>query len=260
MQTAERDTSRPAVDIVIPVLNEAHVLRESIAAAREFLLHGFPYEWRIVVVDNGSTDGTADVARELAASHEELTFLQLEKKGRGRALRHAWQQSRADVVCYMDVDLSTDLEELPKIVRAITENGYDIAVGSRLLKDSTVKRSLRRDLISRSYNIVLHLLLRTRFSDAQCGFKAVSRRAVDELVPRVADESWFFDTELLVIAERQGYRIKDVPVTWSEDDDSRVKIVATAWDDLKGVFRLRRQFKAEPRGAPRPVQVSRKQP
>ena len=160
----------------------------------------------------------------------------------------------------MDVDLSTDLEELPKIVRAITENGYDIAVGSRLLKDSTVKRSLRRDLISRSYNIVLHLLLRTRFSDAQCGFKALSRRAVDELVPRVADESWFFDTELLVIAERQGYRIKDIPVTWSEDDDSRVKIVSTAWDDLKGVFRLRRQFKAQRRATPRPMQVSRKQP
>lgn len=256
----KRDTSRPAVDIVIPVLNEAHVLRESIATAREFLLHGFPYEWRIVVVDNGSTDGTADVARELAASHEELDFLQLDEKGRGRALRCAWRQSRADVVCYMDVDLSTDLEELPKIVAAITAEGYDIAVGSRLLRESNVKRSFKRDLISRIYNIVLRLLLRTGFSDAQCGFKALSRRAVDELVPRVADESWFFDTELLVIAERQGYRIKDVPVTWSEDDDSRVKILSTAWDDLKGVFRLRRQFKAERRGVSQPAQVFRKQP
>jgi len=260
MQASTRETTRPTVDIVIPVLNEAHVLRESIATVREFLLDDFSFEWRVVVVDNGSTDGTADVARELAARHADVVFLQLEIKGRGRALRHAWQQSRADVVCYMDVDLSTDLAELPRIVTAITEDGYDIAAGSRLLKESKVKRSHQRDLISRSYNIVLKLLLRTRFSDAQCGFKAVSRHAVDELVPQVVDESWFFDTELLVIAEHQGCRIKDVPVVWSEDDDSRVKIVSTAWDDLKGVFRLRRRFKAERRGASQPMQVSRKQP
>jgi len=260
MRTAKRKTDRPSADIVIPVLNEAHVLRKSVTTIRELLGDDFPCEWRVIIVDNGSTDGTADVARQLADSHEDVDFLQLEVKGRGRALRHAWLQSRADVVCYMDVDLSTDLAELPKLLRAITEDGFDIAVGSRLLKESKVKRSLKRDLISRSYNIVLQVLLKTRFSDAQCGFKAVSRRAVEVLVPQVADESWFFDTELLVIAERQGYRIKDIPVVWSEDDDSRVKIVSTAWNDMKGVFRLRRRFKAERRGVSESMQVSRKQP
>jgi hypothetical protein len=144
----------------------------------------------------------------------------------------------------MDVDLSTDLEELPKLIRAVAEENYDIAVGSRLMRESRTKRSLIREITSRVYNAVLKLCLATRFSDAQCGFKAVSRQVVSRVVPQVEDESWFFDTELLVLAEKQGYRIKDVPVAWTEDDDSRVRIIPTAWDDLKGVFRLRRQLKS----------------
>lgn len=227
------------VDVVIPVLNEAHVLELSIAKLRRFLLDRLPYRWRVLIVDNGSTDGTIEVARNLASCFPDVVALHLEQRGRGRALRHAWTQSSADIVCYMDVDLSTELEALPRAVRALLEQDYDIAVGSRLMRDSRTKRSLKREIISRIYNVIVKLVLSTRFSDAQCGFKAITREVVEHVVAQVKDQSWFFDTELMVLAEKQGYRIKDIPVVWNEDDDSRVKIAKTAWDDLKGVWRLR---------------------
>src|SRR5262245_21541977 len=232
-----------AVDVVIPVLNEAHVLEKSVRTVRGFLnRHMSHYEWRILIVDNGSTDGTDRVALELSGQFSDVHLVHLTQKGRGRALRHAWMQSKADVVCYMDVDLSTDLSFLPKLIDAVAHEGYDLATGSRLMRGSRVKRSLNREIISRIYNLFLKIVLVTRFSDAQGGFKAVSRKVVDRVVPKVVDQSWFFDTELLTLAERQGYRIKDIPIVWIEDDDSRVKIVRTAWDDIKGVLRLRRQF------------------
>jgi glycosyltransferase involved in cell wall biosynthesis len=221
------------------VLNEAHVLERSVDTVRRFLNEQLKCTWRIVIVDNGSTDGTREVAHELHRLYDDVTFYYLEERGRGRALRHAWTASQADVVCYTDVDLSTELAALPKLVDAILTGGYDVATGSRLMKESQTVRSLKRELISRAYNALVKAVLRTSFSDAQCGFKAVSRRAVDRIVPQIQDESWFFDTELLVLAEKQGYRVKDIPVLWVEDDDSRVKIVRTAWDDIKGVCRLR---------------------
>jgi glycosyltransferase involved in cell wall biosynthesis len=230
------------VDVVIPVLNEAHVLERSVTRAREFLRANLPYESRIVIVDNGSTDGTDAAARALAAQYGDVQYLHLSQRGRGRALRHAWLQSKADVVCYMDVDLSTDLSHLPELVGAILHDGYGLATGSRLLPASRTNRSLKREAISRIYNVFVKVVLGTRFSDAQCGFKAVGREVVEKIVPQIEDQSWFFDTELLVLAEKQGYRIKDLPVKWDEDDDSRVKIVSTAWDDIKGVFRLRRHL------------------
>jgi glycosyltransferase involved in cell wall biosynthesis len=228
------------VDVVIPVLNEAHVLARSVATVREFLA-GFPqYQWRVVIIDNGSTDGTDVVAQEVERSNPGLvTFLQLPQRGRGRALRHAWSRSDADVLCYTDVDLSTELDALPKMVKAILDDGYDVATGSRLMRESRTKRSFKREAISRCYNLLVKSVLWISFSDAQCGFKAVSREVVAEIVPDVKDESWFFDTELMVLAEKRGYRIKDIPVLWIEDDDSRVKILRTAWDDIKGVVRVR---------------------
>ena len=231
------------VDVVIPVLNEAHVLENSVRTVRGFLDQQIAaYEWGILIVDNGSTDGTDRVALKLSAQFPDVRFLHLAQKGRGRALRYAWMQSKADVVCYMDVDLSTDLSFLPKLIGAIAIEGYDVATGSRLMRGSQVKRSLNREIISRIYNLFLKVALLTRFSDAQCGFKAVSRKVVERIVPQVVDQSWFFDTELLTLAEKQGYRIKDIPIVWIEDDDSRVKIVRTAWDDIKGVLRLRWQM------------------
>ena len=231
-----------SVDIVIPVLNEAHVLERIVNTVRRVLERDFPYRGQIVIVDNGSSDGTDEVARQLAAEYPNVRFLHLDQRGRGRALRNAWLQSKADAVCYMDVDLSTDLKHLPQLIGAIAEEGYDVATGSRLMKKSAIRRSLKRELISRIYNLFVKAVLGTRFSDAQCGFKAMSRRAIEQIVPQVEDQSWFFDTELLVLAEKYGYRIKDIPVVWIEDDDSRVKILRTGWDDIKGVFRLRRQL------------------
>ncbi len=238
-QMANTSPAQPLVDLVIPVLNEAHVLEKSVTTVREFMA-GYPdVRWRVVVVDNGSTDGTDLVAIKLTERWSDVRFVQLPQRGRGRALRHAWTQSEADVMCYTDVDLSTELAALPRMVHAILDDGYDVSTGSRLMRESRTQRKFKRDFISRSYNIFIKVVLFTSFSDAQCGFKAVSKKAVAELVPQIVDQSWFFDTELLVLAEKQGYRIKDIPVTWIEDDDSRVKIAKTAWEDIKGVFRLR---------------------
>lgn len=234
------------VDVVIPVLNEAHVLRHGVERLHAFLEDHFPFNWRIVIADNGSTDGTLEVAQMLSLELARVFHLHLREAGRGRALRFAWSNSEADAMCYMDVDQSTDLAELPKLIRALHEGGYDLAVGSRLLPGARVRRSHKRDAISRLYNVFLKLALGVRFSDAQCGFKAITRQAAAALLPRVEDESWFFDTELLVLAERDGLRIYDMPVVWSEDDDSRVKILPTAWDDIKGVLRLRRAKRAAP--------------
>ncbi len=227
------------VDVVIPVLNEARVLARSVAEVRRFLTEHATWRWRVVVVDNGSTDGTDDVARALVAQYDDVRFLQLPQRGRGRALRHAWTTSDADIMCYTDVDLSTELAALPVLVHALRFENYDLGTGSRLLPASRTKRSPKREFISRCYNVIVKLVLGTTFSDAQCGFKVVTRNVVREIVPQIKDESWFFDTELLVLAEKQQYRLKDLAVEWIEDDDSRVKIVKTAWDDLRGIARLR---------------------
>ncbi len=234
--------SHTTVDVVIPVLNEAHVLATSIAKLRAHLRKSFPYRWRVVIADNGSTDGTLQIAEQLAAQHPDVGCVHLDQRGRGRALRLAWTQSTADVVCYMDVDLSTGLEALGPTMKALTVDGYDVAVGSRLMRASKISRCFKREVISRVYNVLVKALLATHFSDAQCGFKAVTRKVVERVVPQVKDQSWFFDTELLVLCEREGYRIKDIPVRWVEDLDSRVKIVRTAWDDIKGIVRVRRHL------------------
>jgi glycosyltransferase involved in cell wall biosynthesis len=229
----------PKVDLVIPVLNEAKALEHSVRTVREFLGRTFPYRWQVTVADNGSTDGTYEIAERLSREFGDVKCFRLEQRGRGRALRHAWTRSDAEIVAYTDVDLSTELEALEKLCRAIHEQGFDLGTGSRLLPESRVTRGPKREFISRCYNLFVKCVLFTHFSDAQCGFKAASRRVVQEIVPQIADEAWFFDTELLTLAEKQGYRIFDQPVKWIDDDDSRVKIVSTAWEDIKGVFRVR---------------------
>ena len=229
-----------SVDLVIPVLNEAHVLEKSVRQVCEFFAAHVPYRWRVVIAENGSTDGTAQVARKVCTERPDVHLIELGQPGRGRALRRAWRTSEADIVSYTDVDLSSELEVFPRLYDAIVQDGYDLAVGSRLQPASRTKRSLRRQAISRGYNLLLRAVLNVSFSDAQTGCKAVTREVVDKVVPLVEDEGWFLDTELLVLAENLGYRIADLPITWVEDDDSRVKIVRTVIDDLRGVIRLRR--------------------
>lgn len=228
------------VDIVIPVLNEDAELASSVETLRTFLIDHCPYSWKIVVADNGSRDATPRICQDLKAGYPgEVDFIRLEQRGRGRALRMAWTQSTADVVCYMDVDLSTNLRALPPMLGALIHSDYDLATGSRLMHGAIVTRQYKRELISRAYNLLIRLLFWHRFRDAQCGFKGATRRAVQDLVPQVKDQYWFFDTELLLKGERQGYRIFELPVEWIEDLDTRVKIVKTAWDDIKGLVRVR---------------------
>ena len=228
------------LDIIIPVYNEEQALPLCVETLSGFLSDQMSsYEWRIVISDNGSTDDTLSVAWDLSEKSSGVTCVHLDRKGRGRALYKTWTESQADVICYMDVDLSTRLEALPPLVGAI-EEGYGVAVGSRLIKGSrVVRRTLKREITSRCYNLLIKMMFLTRFSDAQCGFKAVSQRVARELVPLIKDKAWFFDTELLIIAEKNGYRIKDVPVHWVDDPDTRVKVMGTAYGDVKGLLRLR---------------------
>jgi len=226
------------VDVVVPVFNEEAALERSIRRLHRFLAAEFPFRWRIVIADNASTDATPAVAAALAATLPGVDVLRLERKGRGRALRAAWSASPARVVAYMDVDLSTDLRALLPLVAPLLSGHSEVAIGTRLGNGSRVVRGPKRELISRAYNRLLHTALRVRFSDAQCGFKAVRRDVLDELLAGVADDGWFFDTELLVLAQRHGLRIHEVPVDWVDDPDSRVRIVRTAIDDVRGVARL----------------------
>jgi glycosyltransferase involved in cell wall biosynthesis len=230
--------SKRQIDIVLPVFNEEAALDQSVRRLHRFLTAGFPFAWRIVVADNASTDATPAIAAALAAELAGVDSLRLERKGRGHALRSAWSRSDADVVCYMDVDLSTDLRGLLPLVAPLVSGHSDLAIGTRLAHGARVVRGPKRELISRGYNRLLHTALRTRFSDAQCGFKAVRRDALEALLDDVRDDAWFFDTELLVLAQRRGLRIHEVPVDWVDDPDSRVDIVRTALEDLRGVARL----------------------
>jgi glycosyltransferase involved in cell wall biosynthesis len=226
------------VEIVVPVYNEQAGLEHSIRSLHRYLRSEFPFSWRIVIADNASTDDTPTIAAALAREMRGVEVLRLDRKGRGLALRWAWSRSDARVVCYMDVDLSTDLRGLLPIVAPLLSGHSDVAIGSRLARGARVVRGPKRELISRSYNLILRGTLRARFSDAQCGFKAVRGEVVPALLRDVRDDGWFFDTELLVLAQRRGLRIHEVPVDWVDDPDSRVDIVRTAIDDLRGVARL----------------------
>lgn len=240
MSAHAKSVYETTVDVVIPVLNEEAQLATSVEILRRYLHDHCPYRWRIVVADNASTDRTPEICHALRERYAgEVDFVRLEQKGRGRALRAAWSSSRADVACYMDVDLSTNLRALPPMLAALIHSDYDLATGSRLMHGATVTRQWKRELISRTYNLLIRLLFWHRFRDAQCGFKAATRRAVDDLLPQVKDQAWFFDTELLLKGEQQGYRIFELPVEWIEDLDTRVKIVKTAWEDIKGLVRVR---------------------
>jgi glycosyltransferase involved in cell wall biosynthesis len=240
-------SATPSLDVVIPVYNEERDLAPNITKLRDFLVQSCPYRWRVVIANNASTDRTLEIAQALAEQYPgEVTYIHLEQKGRGRALKRAWLASTADVVCYMDVDLSTNLRHLMPLVEPIFAGRYHIAIGSRLMPGARVTRQLKREVISRAYNLIIKLMFpRRRFSDAQCGFKALSRQAVQDLVPYIQDNHWFFDSELLLRAEQCGYKIWEVPVEWIEDLDSRVKIIPTAIEDLKGLWRVRTtKFKA----------------
>jgi glycosyltransferase involved in cell wall biosynthesis len=236
----------PVLDIVVPVYNEERDLEPSVRRLRAYLDDGgIPYRTRITIADNANTDATLEVARRLAAELTDVVAVHLPAKRRGGALRTVWSGSDADadVLAYMDVDLSTDLAALLPLVSALVTGHSDVAIGSRLARGAHVVRGPKREFISRCYNLLLRAGLQARFSDAQCGFKAIRADAARQLLPLVQDTGWFFDTELLVLAERAGLRIYEVPVDWTDDPDSRVDIVATATADLAGIRRVRAELR-----------------
>jgi putative flippase GtrA len=230
----------PVLDVVIPVYNEQVALAGSVRRLHRYLEDNFPYSARITIADNASIDDTPHIGAALAEELPGVRFVRMEQKGRGRALNAVWSASDSPVLAYMDVDLSTDLAGLGPLVAPLISGHSDVAIGTRLNRSSRVVRGPKREFISRSYNFILKSTLAARFSDAQCGFKAIRREAAQQLLPYVEDTGWFFDTELLVLAERSGLRIHEVPVDWIDDPDSRVDIVATAKADLKGVARMRK--------------------
>ena len=241
----------PLVNVTLPVYNEAEQLASSVRRVVAFLSGQAQYQWELVIADNGSTDGTREVAERVkeegrmknAETGELATGIptrveRLEQAGLGRALKAAWLASEAEVLSYMDIDLSTDLVHLPELIGAVAEGRADVAVGSRLLPESRTTRAWKRELISRTYNRLLRVGLGLRVRDAQCGFKAISRRAAQARLPQVRDPGFFFDTELLVLAQRGGWRVLELPVRWVEDPDSRVRLWRTIGEDFKGIWRM----------------------
>ncbi|MGE0879403.1 MAG: glycosyltransferase [Acidimicrobiia bacterium] len=238
----DRSTAVVDVDIVIPVYNEEAALEASVLRLHRYLHSRFPLTWTITVADNASRDGTWPIACRLADSLDGVRAVHLDQKGRGRALKAVWLQSEANVVAYMDVDLSTDLDALLPLVAPLLSGHSDVAIGSRLAPGARVVRGPKREVISRTYNLMLRATLHNGFSDAQCGFKAMRADVAHALVPMIEDNGWFFDTEMLVLAEHNVLRIHEVPVDWVDDPDSRVDVVSTARDDIKGIWRMWRMF------------------
>lgn len=239
---------KASVAIVVPVYNEETALPDSIRRLTAFLAANLPNPWLVTIADNASVDATRAVAESLCREIPGVDYFYLPQKGRGRALRTAWLNSEADLVSYMDVDLSTDLAHFPQLIAAL-ESGFHIATGSRLSRGSQVTRGLKREFTSRCYNLLIKAMFFTPFPDAQCGFKALTRPAAQALLPHIVNNNWFFDTELLLIAAKRGYRISSIPVQWRDDPTTTVNITGTALEDVKGLLRLR--FGGIPK-APRP--------
>jgi glycosyltransferase involved in cell wall biosynthesis len=228
-----------SVAVVIPVLNEEKVLERSVRALHHFLSEQIHQEWRIIVADNGSTDQTFEIAKRLSVELPGVQADHIPEAGRGRALSRTWLASEADVVAYMDVDLSTGLEAFPRLLTPILEGRADLAAGSRLSRGAETTRSLKREVLSRGFVLLINVLFRAHLEDTQCGFKAVSKECARKLLPFIEDKGWFWDTELLLLAAKGGWRLIFVPVRWVEDTDSRVKVASTVWRDIKGLMRMR---------------------
>jgi glycosyltransferase involved in cell wall biosynthesis len=234
----------PSVDITIPVYNEEKELEKSVLTLADYLARNLSdFQWCISIADNASTDNTLKIAQTLEKKYPYVHAIHLPQKGRGRAVKYVWTHSKADYVAYMDVDLSSDLKHFPNLVHAL-QRGYDIAIGSRNTHGSRVYgRNLLRSITSKGYITLIKLFFWVHFSDAQCGFKAVTREVVNELIPLIDDNGWFFDSELLIVGEKLGYRIYDEPVTWIDNPGSTVRVWKTAQGDLEGLVRL---FKTRP--------------
>lgn len=237
------DSNKIKIEIDIPVYNEEACLEKNINKLIAFLKsNNFAFTYKIVIIDNGSTDKTANIALGLENRYPEIEYLKINQRGRGRALKSAWQLSSADIVSYMDVDLSTNLKSFNELINLVSGGGYDIVTGSRMLPESKVRRSIKRELISRGYIFCLKNFLKVSFDDAQCGFKALNRKVIANILPQVIDQEWFFDSELLFRCQQANYKIKEIPIEWLEDKNSKVKIIPTTINYLSSLKRLKKEF------------------
>jgi len=249
----------PWLNVTLPAHNEEAQLATSVRRVAAFL-DAQGWNWELVIANNGSQDRTGEIAEWLAAESGSrlgrmVRVCHQAASGRGAALREAWMTSHADIVSYMDVDLSTDLACLRPLVEPLGRGEVDLAIGSRLLPGSRTTRSWKREGLSRGYNWLLRWALGFNVHDAQCGFKAITRAAAGVLLPQVKDDGWFFDTELLWRAQCGGWRVREVPVNWVDDPGTTVRLLPTVWCDLAGIRRLRREA---PRACMRRVQPGRK--
>jgi len=236
---------KSSINIVIPVYNEQIILEGTVGKLHDFLGKNVSDDWQITIADNASTDNTLKIAQQLEKQHKNIKCIHLDQKGRGRALKKAWNESNADIMCYMDADLSTDLSALPKLIDAV-KKGAVVATGNRLHKTALVKRDLNRTILSKGYNAIAKMIVRTKIDDLQCGFKAIGRKAKEKLLPQVQDNVWFFDSELLILAEKQGYPVAQIPVKWTESKrTSRVNVVNTATNYIKNLLALRKRLKKQ---------------
>ncbi|MCX6745528.1 MAG: glycosyltransferase [Candidatus Parcubacteria bacterium] len=231
--------------IVIPSYNEELVIENTLlklaAYAQQFLTD---YDYQIIAADNKSTDKTKEKARQLLAKINRLAYLFIEQKGKGLAIKRTWQkyQDDFDFFVFMDADLATDLSALLPLISALAKENYDLAIGSRNLKDSKIQRSLWRRFFSFGYGLLAKLILGTKISDSTCGFKAVNKKVVQEIMPLVKNQTWFFDSELVFLAEKKGFKIKEIPVCWAEPrklDKSKVNVLKVSSQYLKELLRLR---------------------
>ena len=232
--------NRPTLSVIIPVYNEEKDIPRNIPVLYKFLNKNFKnYPWQLIIADNGpSKDRTAEVSKQLVKKYKNLKYICIPHPWRGGALNKIWTRQQSDLLLYMDVDLSSDLTFLPQIVKAL-EDGADIAIGSRLKKGAKVYgRTPLREVMSRGYNTLIKAFFWTSFHDAQCGFKGITKEAAKKLLPHIKDKAWFFDSELLIIGEKAGFKVKEVPIVWRDDPASTVKVAKTAWGDIKGLARL----------------------
>ncbi len=234
--------------LLLPAYNEATVLPWSVRTLSTYAEGALAeYDWRIVVVDNGSSDNTPAVIADLQKTVPKLTLLRLVEKGRGRALKQAWSELDYDVSAYMDVDLAVALDAVKPLVDAVASHSADIAVGSRYAPGASIQRSFFRSITSVGYNFLTKVTIHLRTRDAQCGFKAIRKSVATTLLPLVHDTKWFFDTELLAFAEHRKFRVREIPVAWVETRPalrkSKVKVFRTIIDYLVDLLRLRRALR-----------------
>lgn len=233
------------INITIPVFNEEEILHENILKIYNFLKEHISDPWFIVIANNGSTDKTELIAKELIKHNMGIRLLYIEKPGKGEAIKQGWQKFEADIYCFMDADLATDLKDLPNLISQV-KNGYDIAIGSRYVKGAQVKRTIFRKIFSFVYRILVKLMFNSLIKDFPCGFKAINKKVLEKIVPKIKDNAWFFDSELLILAEKEKFKIKEIPVSWHDPErQSKVKVLNTARAYVRKLFELKRRLKEQ---------------